>query len=72
MIEMSIHINGRGEYLPADSMLSDVLQSRQIDPKSAKGVAVAINDRIVRKCDWPERQLEEGDAIEIVTAQQGG
>ena len=43
-----------------------------IDPVSSRGVAVAINEEIVRRPDWTTRQLESGDEVELVTAQQGG
>jgi sulfur carrier protein len=36
------------------------------------GIAVAVNDRIVRKSAWSEHKLIDGDRIEIVKAVQGG
>lgn len=67
-----IHINGRPSELPISGKLSDVLRREGIDPDQSRGVAVAINEHIVRKSEWPERNLESGDAVEIVTARQGG
>lgn len=72
MTTSTIHINGRKAALPDSGRLTDVLQNQGIDPENARGVAVAVNERIVRKSDWQGRQLESGDAVEIVTARQGG
>lgn len=36
------------------------------------GIAIAVNDRIVRKSAWGEHRLIDGDRIEIVKAVQGG
>lgn len=36
------------------------------------GVAVAINDRIVRRAAWEETILNEGDAVVIIKAAYGG
>ena len=37
-----------------------------------EGVAIALNGRVVRRTDWAETSLSEGDRIEIVRAMQGG
>jgi len=72
MSESTIQINGASSRLPDTGRLADVLTERGIDPTDARGVAVAVNERIVRKADWVDRRLEAGDSIEIVTARQGG
>jgi sulfur carrier protein len=36
------------------------------------GIAVAVNDRIVRKAAFDEHALQEGDAVEIIRAVAGG
>ena len=38
----------------------------------SRGVAVAIDGEIVRKSEWSDTQIEDGNAIEIVTAVAGG
>jgi sulfur carrier protein len=35
-------------------------------------LAVAVNQQVVPRRRWSERDLNEGDAIEIVTPRQGG
>jgi sulfur carrier protein len=39
---------------------------------SRSGVAVAVNGEVVPRTAWPEHVLEDGAAIEILTAVQGG
>ena len=36
------------------------------------GVAVAINDRIVRRTEWHSVSVRAGDRVEIITAMAGG
>ncbi len=69
---MNVQINGLKEQIPFESSLEDLLRSRQIDPASARGIAVAVNEVIVRRNDWSSKAIQDGDAIEIVTARQGG
>ena len=39
---------------------------------AALGIAVAVNAAVVPRSGWAAAQLADGDAIEIVTATQGG
>lgn len=72
MSMISIKINGEQTRTAPQSTLADILLVRKIDAQSTRGVAVALNDAIVRRNDWGNRVIDEGDQIEIVTAQQGG
>lgn len=68
----TIQINGETTTLPDSGALVDVLRAHGIDPSAARGVAVAVNERIVRRGDWIGKTLSSGDEVEIVTARQGG
>ncbi len=72
MSMISIKINGQLARTAPKSTLAEILLARKIDAQSTRGVAVALNDAIVRRNDWENRVIDEGDQIEIVTAQQGG
>ena len=37
-----------------------------------RGVAVALNGELVRRAEWSERRLSDGDRLEVLTAAQGG
>jgi sulfur carrier protein len=72
MTDSHVRINGRTEPLAAAVPLTALLQEQGIDPARASGIAVAVNERIVRRAEWAERVVNPGDDIEIVTARQGG
>lgn len=48
------------------------LVAEVLSGKSADGVAVAVQDVVVRRAEWPTRLLVEGDRIEIIRAVGGG
>jgi sulfur carrier protein len=66
---MSITVNGQHEPLPSDGTVARLVEDRRLAPN---GVAVAVNGAVVRAVDWPTTPLSDGDAVEIVTARQGG
>lgn len=70
--DMEINLNGESTAISTDATLLDVLRTLEIDPSTAKGVAVAVNEEVVRRQLWAERRLQSGDSVEIVTARQGG
>ncbi|ROH96271.1 sulfur carrier protein ThiS [Chryseobacterium daecheongense] len=41
-------------------------------PGKKKGIAVALNNRIVPQSDWAATFLKDQDSILIITATQGG
>lgn len=49
----------------------EVLLAMEI-PHKRKGIAVALNNRIVPQSSWAETFLNDKDSILIITATQGG
>jgi len=41
-------------------------------PQKRKGIAVALNNRIIPQSFWAETILNDNDSILIITATQGG
>jgi len=41
-------------------------------PGPTQGLAVAVNDAVVPRAEWPSRRLQPGDVVEIVRATRGG
>lgn len=70
--QTTISVNGEPRQVQANTPLTQILVDFKIDPASARGIAVAINDEIIRRKAWEDQKLAEGDRIEIVTARQGG
>ena len=66
---MRITVNGAAR--DADGTVADLLE-QQLGERRPSGVAVAVGEDVVRRDDWPDRRLHEGDTVEIVTAVQGG
>ncbi len=41
-------------------------------PHKTKGIAVALNNQVVPRTQWPTTPLNDRDTILIITATQGG
>ena len=67
---MRVEINGeRRELAAAEATLAELLATLGIE---ANGVAVACNGRVVRRGQYAQQRIAEGDRIEIVRAVAGG
>lgn len=62
---MKIRLNGEPRSLEEGATLASLV------PR-AEGCAVALNDAVVPASSWSRTLLAEDDAVEIVTAHQGG
>lgn len=63
-----IRVNGEIQAFVGESV-EEMLQRLSIE---TRGVAVAIDGEVVRKSEWHDKRIEDGSAIEIVTAVAGG
>ncbi|WP_214413672.1 sulfur carrier protein ThiS [Sphaerisporangium fuscum] len=66
---MIVIINGSPRDLPAGATVAQAVET--LTPAAA-GVAVALNDEVVRRGLWGSTTLGENDRIEVLTAVQGG
>lgn len=64
-----IVLNGAPAEAPADATLLVLLESMDV---RGPGIAVAVNDRVVRRDDHGNTLLHSGDRIEIIQAVGGG
>jgi len=71
-MESGIRINGKISDVAVGVTIEEMLRALDIDPESARGVAVAVNETVVRRQSWLDVRLSVGDEVEIVTALQGG
>lgn len=69
MSPVRVHVNGADRELSAGTTVADLADEVTA---SADQVAVAVNGDVVRRQQWAETSLAEGDRVEIVTAIQGG
>jgi len=65
-----VSVNGspRGQ-VPATVI--ELIRAEGIDP-DRRGLAVAVNGRVVPRDVWPSTELADGDAVEIVKPFAGG
>lgn len=66
---MKASINGEQYELPEGLTVAQVLARVQAPER---GIAVAKNDRVVRRSAFEEERVTEGDRIEIIRAVAGG
>jgi len=69
---IAVTVNGEDRTVPAEYPLTEVLRDLEIDPGETSGVAVALNESVIRQQDWDDAVLAEGDTVEVIQAQQGG
>lgn len=64
-------ITCNGDPLTMEGSVADLLAARLGHPPPS-GIAVAVNGEVVPRATWPLVALRDGDAVEVVTAVQGG
>ena len=62
-------VNGATTEVEAGATVASLVEQLHHDPR---GVAVAINERVVPRSAWPATPLAAGDRIEVLRAAQGG
>ena len=67
-----IELNGEDREIASGASVAEILSEIGLDPTNPKGIAVAVNDEVVRRGAWPTRRLAPGDRVEVITARQGG
>ena len=66
---MKLIVNGEPQEA-ADGATLDALV--RAVTAAVSGVAVAVNDEVVRRGSWASTLLNDGDRVEVLTAVQGG
>jgi sulfur carrier protein len=67
---MKIFINNEMIETREQILLSEFLDSAGI--RSERGVALALNEVVIPKSSWHEKELMENDKILVIRASQGG
>ncbi len=67
---MTISVNHQPQELPDKSTVSVALQV--IGITSFNGIAVAINNHILKKEEWSSHELRPQDTVVLIRASQGG
>ncbi|MFI0407143.1 sulfur carrier protein ThiS [Actinomadura sp. 3N508] len=66
---MKVIVNGEPRELPDGASVAEAVASVS---GAAAGIAVAVNDEVVRRSAWAATALRDADRIEVLTAVQGG
>lgn len=66
---MKLFVNSQ-ERIFSGTTITELISS--LDIKSTKGIALAINEKVISKSTWGKYQLKENDKILIIKATQGG
>lgn len=66
----SIRIDGRSEPLTAPN-LAALVAEKAVD-SGERGIAVAVNGKVIPRAAWQQTPLRHGDGVEIVRVRQGG
>ena len=66
---MELTINGAVRQIPDGTTIVELLLEHA---RTTEGVAVAVDGEIVHRAAWPQCVLADGQAVELVTALQGG
>lgn len=67
---MEVLVNNKLYAVQPETSVTALLQFIQLS--SLKGIAVAINQEVVPKPDWPSTLLHPADNVTIIQATQGG
>ncbi len=67
---MTVSVNNKLMELPDDITVSSAL--RTVGITSFSGVAVAINNHIIKKEEWDSYKLNANDLLVLIRASQGG
>lgn len=69
MNTIRVRVNGVDRSLTAEASLADAVATVVAVPQ---GVAAALNGEVVPRRSWRATAVADGDAVEVVTAVQGG
>ena len=65
-----IYINDQAHVLEQEESLSELFSHLKIEVK--KGVAVAVNSKVISRSEWTNFQIKDNDKLLLITATQGG
>jgi sulfur carrier protein len=78
---MTITVNGRPRSTRTGLTVADLVEERTgvrptgeggVPDGTTFGIAVAVNSVVIPRSGWAGEELADGDAVEVVSATQGG
>ena len=68
---MRIELNGETAELPDGASITEAVAAAGADGER-RGIAVAVDGEVVPRGEWNATNLRDGQAVEVVSAIQGG
>jgi len=69
MALITVHINDQPTIVPLDMTVAGLIAERYA---GRRWLAVAVDGDLVPRSTWPDRRLQEGAVVQVLTAVQGG
>jgi sulfur carrier protein len=66
---ISVEVNQKAHHIAPETTLNDLVSKLEIQ---TNGIAIAINNKVIKKTEWHTQTLHQNDAILIITSTQGG
>ncbi len=67
---MVLFVNNQKREFAGDPSIVQLVQELRLE--STRGLALAVNDRVISKMEWETFDLKEFDKVTIIRATQGG
>ena len=66
---ITVEVNQKKHQILENLTLQDLVMNLNIQPN---GIAIAINNHVIKKTDWNSKGLQNSDTILIIKSTQGG
>lgn len=68
-VVITVHINDQPTIVPLDMTVAGLIAERYA---GRRWLAVAVDGDLVPRSTWPDRRLQDGAVVEVLSAVQGG
>ncbi|HQY66389.1 MAG TPA: sulfur carrier protein ThiS [Pyrinomonadaceae bacterium] len=69
MANITVYLNGETRHVTAETALAELLDQLSLPHQR---IAIELNKTVIRRADWPNTTVNEGDRIEVVHFVGGG
>lgn len=66
---ITVQVNQKEHQIAAATTVSSLIEKLNVQ---TNGIAIAVNNQVVKKTDWSLQQLQQNDAVLIIKSTQGG
>ena len=69
MATIKISLNGESREIPTEI---DLVRLLEVFSLPLQRIAIELNNKVIRRVDWPQAVLSDGDKVEVVHFVGGG